>query len=322
MTRADLPPDVSCSPFGPRLQAEDRSLSFEPPRGGGLRRTGLGVPISLGSIHRIERQVVDALAEPYAQAWAAIRKAPVRNLDETGWREGTSRSWLWVAVSEVATGFAIACKRVVTELLGESLQTGFFGSDRWRAYDVVEMDRRGICHAHLRRDFVKIKEQGDYADLLGWCLLRAHSAVFELLNRRRAQEIDEERFHRELGPLKERMRTLLEDGARCSNKKVRGRCADILRHWSALWNFASVAGLAPTNNAAERALRKAGLWRKGSFWNASTHWESIRRTHADGHGNLSAARATSRRFHHRRSARFDLSATAADSAPGIRHLTE
>jgi len=29
--------------------------------------------------------------------------------------------------------------------------------------------------------------------------------------------------------------------------------------------FAEVAGVEPTNNAAERALRPAVLWRKGSF---------------------------------------------------------
>jgi len=34
---------------------------------------------------------------------------------------------------------------------------------------------------------------------------------------------------------------------------------------AALWTFARVEGGEPTNNAAERALRPAVLWRKGSF---------------------------------------------------------
>ena len=33
----------------------------------------------------------------------------------------------------------------------------------------------------------------------------------------------------------------------------------------ALWTFARVDGVEPTNNGAERALRPAVLWRKGSF---------------------------------------------------------
>ena len=35
--------------------------------------------------------------------------------------------------------------------------------------------------------------------------------------------------------------------------------------WAALWTFARVEGVEPTNNVAERALRPAVLWRTGSF---------------------------------------------------------
>ncbi len=44
---------------------------------------------------------------------------------------------------------------------------------------------------------------------------------------------------------------------------VTGR--DLLLVWPALWTFVSVEGVEPTNNAAERALRPAVLWRKGCF---------------------------------------------------------
>ena len=32
-----------------------------------------------------------------------------------------------------------------------------------------------------------------------------------------------------------------------------------------MWTFARIEGVEPTNNAAERALRKAVIWRKRSF---------------------------------------------------------
>lgn len=35
--------------------------------------------------------------------------------------------------------------------------------------------------------------------------------------------------------------------------------------WATLWTLARVEGVEPTNNVAERALRPAVLWRKGSF---------------------------------------------------------
>ena len=37
------------------------------------------------------------------------------------------------------------------------------------------------------------------------------------------------------------------------------------RTCAALWTFTKVENVEPTNNAAESALRKAVLWRKGSF---------------------------------------------------------
>ena len=36
-------------------------------------------------------------------------------------------------------------------------------------------------------------------------------------------------------------------------------------YWTTLWIFARIEGVEPTNNVAERALRPAVLWRKGSF---------------------------------------------------------
>jgi transposase len=41
--------------------------------------------------------------------------------------------------------------------------------------------------------------------------------------------------------------------------------AELLDLWPALWTFVTVVGLEPTNNAADRALRAAVLWRKGCF---------------------------------------------------------
>ena len=40
---------------------------------------------------------------------------------------------------------------------------------------------------------------------------------------------------------------------------------DLREHGAALWTFAKIEGVEPTNNAAERAVRKDVLWRKGSF---------------------------------------------------------
>lgn len=42
-------------------------------------------------------------------------------------------------------------------------------------------------------------------------------------------------------------------------------CRQILKFEPALWLFVDVQGVGPTNNAAERAIRPAVIWRRTSF---------------------------------------------------------
>lgn len=62
---------------------------------------------------------------------------------------------------------------------------------------------------------------------------------------------------------------LLEIGSVCGCAKTAGVCRALLKLEPALWTFLRVEGVEPTNNAAERALRHAVLWRKSSYGTAS-----------------------------------------------------
>jgi len=53
-------------------------------------------------------------------------------------------------------------------------------------------------------------------------------------------------------------------------REARALVTDLREYGAALWTFVKVEDLEPTNNAAERAIRKAVLWRKGSFGSASS----------------------------------------------------
>ena len=74
---------------------------------------------------------------------------------------------------------------------------------------------------------------------------------------------DRELFDRRLAGVRRRVRAALVGGAR-GDGKAAALCGESLRLWPALWRFADTAGVEPTNNAAERALRPAVLWRKCS----------------------------------------------------------
>lgn len=65
-------------------------------------------------------------------------------------------------------------------------------------------------------------------------------------------------------PLRREVERLLDVGSRCGVSPPEGTCRAILKRRRALWTFGQVAGVEPTNNAAERALRPGVLWRQGS----------------------------------------------------------
>ena len=63
---------------------------------------------------------------------------------------------------------------------------------------------------------------------------------------------------------------LLREGTRLPHTKPAGWCNDLLWRGPALWTFVREEGVEPTNNAAERALRPAVLWRKRCFGTQSS----------------------------------------------------
>jgi transposase len=52
-------------------------------------------------------------------------------------------------------------------------------------------------------------------------------------------------------------------------RQARAIAKDLVEYEECLWTFARIEGIEPTNNLAERTIRKAVLWRKGSFGSAT-----------------------------------------------------
>ena len=73
------------------------------------------------------------------------------------------------------------------------------------------------------------------------------------------------------GEQRERLHALLAKGARCRDAKTKRFCAGLLAHEDALWTFTRVIDVPATNNAAERALRHAVMWRKISYGTQTEH---------------------------------------------------
>ena len=54
-------------------------------------------------------------------------------------------------------------------------------------------------------------------------------------------------------------------------RETRHTCQNILKVNKALWTFVDREGVEPTNNAAERALRRGVIWRRRSYGTQSAN---------------------------------------------------
>jgi transposase len=94
-------------------------------------------------------------------------------------------------------------------------------------------------------------------------------AVFREWYRVRDGKLTRGGLKRRFAPIRIRLRWLLRRHINNPVADARKLAKDLREYGSALWTFARVEGIEPTNNIAERALRKAVLWRKNSFGSAS-----------------------------------------------------
>lgn len=286
VTRASLPVGVTTSGYGARLAA------FVGLLGGKYRQSErqaqelledcFQVEVALGTVNKLRQEVSEALAAPVTEATTFAQTQNAANADETGWRQGNSdgnnpmhrKAWLWVLVTSWVSVFQIHLSRgrvAAKELLGEF--AGYLITDRWTGYGWWPLARRQLCWAHLLREFQKIAERGDESQKIGAGLLTQAHKLFELWGRVRDGTLTRVGFATAVVKIRAAVRKRLSEGAsydaRRGDHSARARtartCQELLKVEPALWLFVRVAGIEPTNNAAERALRPAVIWRRTSL---------------------------------------------------------
>jgi len=137
------------------------------------------------------------------------------------------------------------------------------------------MRNGGSCAlAHLGRDFTAHSEGLGAQKEFGAAGLEIAERLFAAWGEFRG-DADRNRLLERLGPLQQELRALLEEAARkaARNRRHRTFAKNLLKRWPALWTFASVPGVQPTNNHAERGLRGAVIYRKLSLGSQSERGE-------------------------------------------------
>jgi transposase len=270
-TQAPWPTTMPTGSFGPRVQA---TVGYLTGRIGASQRevqdifaTLYQTEVSVGGIGLLEQAVSAALATPVAEAQTYVQRQPVRNADETSWREKRQRRWLWISVTPLVTIFRLLKTRGAVgakELLGEVVW-GIIGTDHYAGYHWIDPRQRQLCWAHLKREFVAWSERTGETARIGVALLAVEKQFFALWYRVRDGTLAWADFQVAMQPLMARVKTLLQEGVAGADAKAQGTCRNLLKREAALWTFVWETGVEPTNNCAERPLRRAVLWRRRSF---------------------------------------------------------
>jgi transposase len=265
-TCATLPPGVPTGAFGPRLRAILSVLA-------GAYRLGkrpirqlasdlFGLSISIGMICRLERQAAAELEAPVEELREHVRGAASAHIDETSWKQGRDKAWLWAAVTRLVTVFVIAPTRgaeVARDLLGSHRRKVVI-SDRFKSYGWVK--RRQFCWAHLDRDFQAMVDRGGGSAEVGRHLLGHSERLFDWWHRVRDGTMARTTLRSYVATLRFSFRAELRRGVGCGCARTAGTCRELLAGETHLWTFVRVEGVEPTNNHAERALRHGVIYRE------------------------------------------------------------
>lgn len=277
--RAVLPDSVNPSGYGVRVVAVVALLSVVYRNSQRMVQSAMSdlfsISMSLGTVNKLRTEASDLKANYVVQAKQYVQQQQVVGADETSFNQGNidgnnpkqRQAWLWVAVTPLVTYFEIAltrCTEAAQNLLGEKF-VGILTSDRHGAYNWVDIERRQLCWAHLRREFLKISERPGVSKELGTALVKQQEKLFELWHRVRDGTLTRCQFGELVKDIRSSIKaTLIEaDGYQISQRektplaKTVRTCRQLLKVEPGMWLFVTTPGVEPTNNAAERAIRHA-----------------------------------------------------------------
>jgi transposase len=279
-TRRPLPEEIA-GQFGPQLTALIAYLTVvcRLPRRLVEAMLGdvLGIEISLGSTQKAWEEVSQAVQPAVDQLQKQLPDQAVLNVDETGWRTGGDKRWIWVLVASQFAFYIVAAHRnteVLVSLLGQIFR-GILCSDRLPVYLKYHRGKMQLCWAHLKRALQGLLDhpQGWEAQRFARDALAQYARLFRLWWKFRAGLIDRGQLIARSKRIKSKFRSLALDYWDSRDREVANLANAFGEHLERLFTFLEEPGVEPTNNVSEQALRTAVQWRKISFGNRSRKGE-------------------------------------------------
>ena len=231
----------------------------------------LGVGITAGGVVQAVARAARRAQPTYQTLIEGVRASPQVAPDETGWRVGGRRAWLWAFVGEQVTVYRIAHGRGYNDA-EQVLGAGYAGvleRDGWAPYRKFTSATHQTCVAHLLRRCRELLADADRGQArtphaVRRILLRA----LALRDASQAGTTDQATLAAEADRLAAQLDKLVAGRTRYPpNRRLLNHLA-VER--AQLFTFLRLPGVQATNWRAEQAIRPAVVTRKS--WGGNRTW--------------------------------------------------
>ena len=228
----------------------------------GFLDAGFAIRLTPASVQAIITRAANAAESEYDQLKQKIRDARIIYADETSFSVLGKNWWVWVFRSDDNMLFVIRNSRgnnVLEEILGKAY-SGILVCDCWRAYDFLSNAQIQRCWAHLLRKSKELCES-----VPGRHFHEKLTELFDEIKQFNLKEHTEKQRLRKYKQMTARLQNVLTYYSRY--EECQGVVKYIDFHLESWFTCIKIAGIAPTNNYAEQAIRETVIIRKiiGAF---------------------------------------------------------
>ena len=234
---------------------------------GVLRKTtcfleaSFALKLAPASVQAIIERAAQAGKKEYGTLQRKIRRAKLLYIDETGFSVLGNNWWVWVFRSDKDLLLVIRNSRgnnVLEEILGKKY-AGIVVCDCWRAYNFLSNALLQRCWAHLLRKFK------DLDTVAGKHFHKKISALFDEIKKFNSKERSDVARKRKYKHMTKKLQKIIAYYSKYD--ECEGVVKYIDFHIESWFTCIKVAGVQPTNNYAEQAIRETVLVRKiiGAF---------------------------------------------------------
>lgn len=270
-SKARLPPGIPDSAFGPKLMGLLATLTgvlhVAKREAIQLIKDLYDVDMGIGSVPNVEERVAVALDPVYDRIHKfVVQHKFCTHFDETSWRDSGKRHFVWLATCQQAAVYRIDRNRSTAafkRLIGQETWTAPAVTDRYAVYNSFKDHQ--FCLAHLIREFKGHGERDGPDKAIGQAIENELRLSCKIHGEYREGKISLAQRNRRIGARRRRVEYWLDEGLANGSDALAKICGTLLEDFDKLWTFTRILGMEPTNNMAERDLRKLVIWRRKSY---------------------------------------------------------